>query len=221
MLSPSLSIALGVAFVLVGGINVWLVLEGWSRVKAARVSARMLTLHRIGGYLFIGLFCVMTYYMLARLGTGRDDSASVTLHMALAMLLFPLLFIKVLIARYYTNQQNLLMPIGLTIFVLSFVLIASTAGPYLARPSKIEHVSINPGVQAQPVAIDMNEASDLMQKRCSKCHNLDRVVGAQGRTRMDADRGTNDGHAGSRHLGYRRAYDRFISGLSKPRPGFR
>jgi ferredoxin-NADP reductase len=182
MLSPSLSIALGFAFVLLGAINVWLVLEAWSRVKAARVSARMLALHRIGGYLFIGLFCVMTYYMLARLGGGGDNSASVTLHMALAMILSPLLFIKVLIARYYTNQQNLLMPIGLTIFVLSFVLIASTAGPYLARPSRIEHVLVNPEVRAQPVPIDINEASDLMQKRCSKCHNLDRVVG----TRKDA-----------------------------------
>ena len=121
----------------------------------------------------------MTYYMLARLGNVGDNSASVTLHMALAMILSPLLLIKVLIARYYNNQQNLLMPIGLTIFVLSFVLIASTAGPYLARPSKIERVAINPEVQAQPVAIDMNLASDLTQKRCSKCHNLDRVVGAR------------------------------------------
>jgi ferredoxin-NADP reductase/mono/diheme cytochrome c family protein len=179
MLSASLSMALGVAFVLLGGINVWLVLEAWSRVQAAKVSARMLMLHRIGGYLFIGLFCVMTYYMLARLGNGGDNSGSVMLHMALAMILSPLLLIKVLVARYYNNQQNLLMPIGLTIFVLSFVLIASTAAPYLARPSKIERVAINPEVQAQPVAIDMNLASDLMQKRCSKCHNLDRVVGAR------------------------------------------
>src|SRR6202007_1485876 len=116
--------------------------------------------------LFIALFCVMSYYMLARLGSAGDNSATVTLHMALAIILSPLLFIKVLIARYYTNQQNLLMPIGLTIFVLSFVLIASTAEPYLARPSRIERVSITPEVRAQPVPIDMNEASDLMQKRC-------------------------------------------------------
>ena len=179
MLTPSLSIALGFGFVLLGGINVWLALEAWSRVKTAKVSARMLMLHRIGGYLFVGLFCVMTYYMLARLDNGGDNSASVTLHVALAMILSPLLFIKVLIARYYKSQHSLLMPIGLTIFVLSFVLIASTAGPYLARPSKIERVSINPAVQAQPVVIDINQASQLMQKRCSKCHNLDRVVGAR------------------------------------------
>ena len=130
MITPSASIALGFAFVLLGGINVWLVLEAWSRVKTANVSSRMLALHRIGGYLFIALFCVMTYYMLARLGSGGDNSATVTLHMALAMILSPLLFIKVLVARYYKNQHNLLMPLGLTIFVLSFVLIASTAGPY-------------------------------------------------------------------------------------------
>ena len=46
MITPSTSIALGFAFVLLGGINVWLVLEAWSRVKTANVSSRMLALHR-------------------------------------------------------------------------------------------------------------------------------------------------------------------------------
>src|SRR5215472_17602552 len=137
MLTPSASIALGFAFVLLGGINVWLVLEAWSRVRAAKASSRMLALHRIGGYLFIGLFCVMTYFMVVRLRSGGADmSATIAIHVALAMILSPLLFIKVLIARYYKNQHALLMPIGLTIFVLAFVLLASTAGPYLARTSR-------------------------------------------------------------------------------------
>ena len=178
VLTSSISLAIGLAFVLLGGLNVWLVLEAWSAAKAARASSRMIALHRIGGYLCIGLFCVMTYFMVARLrGGSADNSATVTIHLALAMILSPMLFIKVLIARYYKNQHNLLMPIGLTIFVVSFVLIASTAGPYLARASRVEQVSLDPG-HAQPVTIDLNQASDLMQKRCSKCHNLDRVVGA-------------------------------------------
>src|SRR5215472_15352872 len=163
MLTPTASVLLGFAFVLLGGINVWLVLEAWSRVKAAKASARVLALHRIGGYLFIALFCIMAYYLAARLRAGADNSATVTIHLALAMILSPLLFMKVLIARYYRNQHNLLMPIGLTIFVMSFVLIASTAGPYLVRPSRVEQVSVDPG-HAQPVTIDLNQASDLMQR---------------------------------------------------------
>src|SRR5579864_1427510 len=179
MLTTSASIALGLAFVLLGGINVWLVLEAWSRVKAAEASARMLALHRIGGYLFIALFCVMTYFMVARLRSGGvDTSATVTIHLALAMILSPLLFIKVLIARYYKNQHGLLMPIGLTIFVLAFVLVVSTAGPYLVRVTKMEQVSIDPA-HTPPVTIDVNRATDLMQRRCSRCHTLDRVVGAR------------------------------------------
>jgi ferredoxin-NADP reductase len=177
MLTPTVSVALGAVFVLLGGINVWLVLEAWSRVKAAKASARMLTLHRIGGYLFLALFCVMTYYMAARLRGGADNSATVTLHLALAMILSPLLFIKILIARYYKNQHNLLLPLGLAIFVLAFVLIASTAGPYLSRAPRVEQVSI--ATRAQPVSIDLNLAGDLMQKRCAKCHNLDRVMSAR------------------------------------------
>jgi hypothetical protein len=39
-------------------------------------------------------------------------------------------------------------------------------------------VSIAPAHVA-PLTIDVNEASGLMQKRCAKCHNLDRVVGAR------------------------------------------
>lgn len=179
MLTASVSLVLGFAFVLMGGVNIWLVLEAWSRVKAAKVSSRMLALHRIGGYLFICLFCVMTYFMVGRLrNDGADVPATLTLHFALAMILSPLLFIKVLIARYYKNQHGFLMPVGLTIFVLAFVLVASAAGPYLARARKFEQVSIDP-VHVAPLSIDVNEASGLMQKRCSKCHNLDRVVGAR------------------------------------------
>lgn len=179
MLTTAASLAMGFAFVLIGGINVWLVFESSGRVKAAKLSSRMLALHRIGGYLFIALFCVMSWYMVARLRAGgADTSATVTLHLALAMLLSPLLFIKVLVARYYKNHHGLLLPIGLTIFILAFVLVASTAGPTLARESRIERVSIDPG-RLPAVPVDLNRAGELMERRCSKCHNLDRVVGAR------------------------------------------
>jgi len=67
----------------------------------------------------------MTYFMMARLGDATaDTSHGTTIHLTLAMLLAPLLFVKVLVARYYKTYYSLLMPIGLVTFVLSFVLVA-------------------------------------------------------------------------------------------------
>jgi ferredoxin-NADP reductase len=179
MLSTSASLALGAAFVLLGGLNVWLVLEALSRVKAAGVRSRLLALHRIGGYLFIGLYCVMSFFMFARLRSGGGDSSPLaTLHFLLAVMLSPLLLIKVVIVRRYKNHYGLLMPLGLTIFVVAFALIATTAGPYLARASRVEQVMLD-SASGLPTAIDLELAGDLTQKRCAKCHNLDRVVGAR------------------------------------------
>ena len=68
MLTSSTSVWLGITFVLVGAINVWLILQASARVRDAKASPRLIAAHRIGGYLFIALFCVMGYFMVARLG---------------------------------------------------------------------------------------------------------------------------------------------------------
>ncbi len=163
MLSSSTSVWLGIIFVLVGATNVWLILQASASVRDAKASARLIAAHRIGGYLFIALFSVMGYFMLSRLGDVGAASSGTVIHLTLAMILSPLLFVKVLIARYYKSYSSLLMPIGLVIFVLSFVLIGITAGP-----SMVHHA-----------AIDLDLAAATMEKRCSKCHNLDRIAGAR------------------------------------------
>jgi len=68
MLNTSASSWLGVTFVLIGAINVWLILQASAQVRDAQASARLIAAHRLGGYLFIALFCVMGYFMVARLG---------------------------------------------------------------------------------------------------------------------------------------------------------
>jgi ferredoxin-NADP reductase len=178
MLNNSASLWLGVAFVLIGAINVWLILQASAQVRDAQASTRLIAAHRIGGYLFIALFCVMGYFMLARLGDASGGAPPGTmLHITLAMVLSPLLFVKVLVARYYKSYHSFLTPIGLTIFVLSFVLIGITAGPYLAHHAKMQTVSL-PAIDLPAADIDINMATSTMEKRCSKCHNLDRIVGA-------------------------------------------
>jgi ferredoxin-NADP reductase len=177
MLNNSASIWLGIAFVLVGALNVWLILQASARVRETKAGTRLIAAHRVGGYLFIALFCVMGYFMVARLGDVGGASSATMIHMTLAMVLSPLLFVKVLIARYYKSYYSFLMPIGLAIFVLSFVLIGITAGPSLAHHASMQTVSLE--TADRPAAIDVNVAAATMEKRCSKCHNLDRIVGSR------------------------------------------
>jgi ferredoxin-NADP reductase/mono/diheme cytochrome c family protein len=179
MINSATSVCLGVTFVLVGALNVWLVLQASARAKDAKASTRLIAAHRIGGYLFIALFCVMGYFMVARLGeAGGGASSGTMIHLTLAMVLSPLLFVKVLVARYYKNYYSFLLPIGLVIFVLSFVLIGITAGPYFAHQTRMQTVTLA-AIDLPPAAIDINLAAATMEKRCSKCHNLDRIVGAR------------------------------------------
>jgi len=179
MLSTSLSLWLGLTFLLVGAINVWLILQSSARVKNAQASSRLVAAHRVGGYIFIALFAAMAYFMVSRLGDiGNNTSPTTMIHLTLAMVLSPLLFVKVLVARYYKSYYGFLMPIGLVIFVLAFVLIGITAGPYVAHQGRIQTVSLD-DINLPPASIDVNLAAETMQKRCSKCHNLDRIVGAR------------------------------------------
>jgi hypothetical protein len=81
MLNSSASLWLGVTFVLIGAINVWLILQASARVRDAKGSTRLIAAHRIGGYLFIALFCVMSYFMVARLDAAGGAPASTMIHM--------------------------------------------------------------------------------------------------------------------------------------------
>src|SRR5262245_32585739 len=143
MLQTGLSSVLGVLFVLVGAFNVWLIFHATSRLKDRGASARLIRVHRIGCYIFIMLFCVMIYYMVLRLRDIPDElSVRPMVHMLLAMLMVPLLFVKVLVARYYKTYYSILTPLGLIIFTLSFVLVTMTVGPYLLRKATIKDISL-------------------------------------------------------------------------------
>lgn len=168
MLNSSVSLWLGVTFVVIGAINVWLILHASAQGRETKASIRLIAAHRIGGYLFITLFCVMGYFMIARLGdVSGGASQSTTIHLALAMILSPLLFVKVLIARYYKAYYSFLTPIGLVIFVLSFVLIGITSGPSLAHHVRLQTVSLE-AIDLPPASIDIDMAAATMEKRCSK-----------------------------------------------------
>ena len=72
MLTTTTSLMLGCSFILTAALCVWLILEGTSGATKRDRSERLIAAHRIAGYTFIALFCLMLYYMFGRLGSGRD-----------------------------------------------------------------------------------------------------------------------------------------------------
>src|SRR6266566_2549106 len=73
----------------------------------------------------------MVWFMSKRLiGSPEEISGDAALHIDLAVLLVPLLFLKVIIARKYKSYHSILMPLGLSIFVISVVLVLIRVLPY-------------------------------------------------------------------------------------------
>jgi len=132
MLHASLSAPLGSLFVLLAAANVWVMLHASSRSKDHAAHSRLMRAHRLGGYAFILLFCVFGYFMALRIkGVSDELPPRLTFHLILALLLIPILLVKVLIARYYRHYSSALLFLGVTIFALSFALVAMNLVPYL------------------------------------------------------------------------------------------
>ncbi|MCU1233033.1 MAG: oxidoreductase, FAD-binding [Candidatus Solibacter sp.] len=179
MLPTRLSALIGVLFVLLAVGAVWLMFDGSRNAPQSDRARRMIRAHRVAGYLFIALFCIMTWFMILKIKDRPDELPLPSMfHALIAVVMAPLLFIKVLVARYYRNHTTILVPLGLTIFVLAFVLVVTTAGPYFLRTVTVKNISLQ-AIDMGVAKIDLQASEALMQRRCSRCHNLDRVVGAK------------------------------------------
>ncbi len=132
IMKAGLSVSLGLFFVALATFNVITMLQSSRPAQAPRIRARAIALHRAGGYLFIGLFAVMVWFMSRRLiGTPEALTGDAAMHMDLAILLAPLLFLKVTIARKYKSHHSILLPLGLSIYAISAVLVFIRVLPYM------------------------------------------------------------------------------------------
>src|SRR5438105_9176176 len=130
-MKAGLSVSLGLVFVGLATLNVITILQSSRPAQLGRTRARAIAVHRIGGYLFIGLFAVMVWFMSKRLmGSPEALSGDAALHIDFAILLAPLLFVKVMIARKYKNHHSMLLPLGLSVFVISIALVFIRVLPY-------------------------------------------------------------------------------------------
>ena len=121
------AILAGVAFVTLAAINVVMMLEASQPSRDGTTKTRLIALHKVGGYLFVALLSIMAYSMSRRLvGVGLTGHlpTHLVVHIVLVLVLVPLLFLKILIARRYKHSHSSLKALGITIFIISSVLVS-------------------------------------------------------------------------------------------------
>jgi ferredoxin-NADP reductase len=126
-MSHSSDVFSGIAFVTLAAASVVVMLEASRPSHNVTTRSRLIALHRVAGYLFVIVFCIMAYSMSQRLagsGITGDLPTYLVLHIVLVFALVPLLLLKILIARRYTQSHSSLKALGVAIFVISFLLVA-------------------------------------------------------------------------------------------------
>src|SRR5258708_20027168 len=90
MLPTTVSAGLGLLFILIGAAAVWLIFDASTGSRNQTARDRMLRAHRIAGYLFIALFCFMSWFMLLKFKeTPHELPLRPILHFPIATILLP------------------------------------------------------------------------------------------------------------------------------------
>ena len=172
-MSPFSLSLLGGVFVLCAFGAAMSMLEAWGNEKT-RFSNRALTnFHRSCGYAFITIYLFMLYFMLKKIVIAQEPITPLaTVHVAFAVLIAPVLFVKIMIIRRFRGLKNKLPYFGLMTFALGITLNLITAGFYFLRASTISYVSLTDYDRS---TLDADVGRGLLEKKCIKCHTLERV----------------------------------------------
>lgn len=173
-MSPQWTSTLGLLFVVIAAVQVWLMLEVVGREKP-KFNERVLSIiHRVNGYLFLVLYVFFLYVMIKKVAaTNAPLDAKALVHMTLAAAILPLLVVKILIVRFFPKLFDVVVPIiGIGIFVLSFCFVFITGGYYFIKSATAKYVST---FDPKSSHLDIDIGRQLAIQKCNKCHDLTRV----------------------------------------------
>ncbi len=172
-MSPQLTSALGYLFVIIAAIQVWLMLEVTGRQKPKFNPEKLSLLHRINGYLFVAIYLVMLVIMTRKvIQSNAPLDAKSIIHWVLAISLLPLLFVKILIVRFYPKAFSQALPIGVSILVIAMALVTITGGYYFIKSLTGKYIS---RIDPSAAYLDIDVGRELVIQKCNKCHDLTRV----------------------------------------------
>ena len=164
---------LGFTFILVAIAGILAMLELWGNPQTRFNKNTLRIVHRTCGYIFITIYVAMLYFMAKRIAMQVEPlTALQTVHVTLAVMIFPLLAIKILIIRRLPGLEEKLPYFGVAIFVLALTLNVITAGFYFLRSLNPRYVSLQ-FFDRSKLSTDLGRG--LLDAKCQKCHTLERV----------------------------------------------
>jgi tellurite resistance protein TehA-like permease len=145
-------------FVLLAGFNVWSMLATPSFF--ARNPQLLIRVHRIAGYIFAAIFVVLSYFMLLRIKGYPDElPPRILVHMCLALMVAPLLIAKIVVARKQKAARGLLSALGVSLFVVSFLLVALNVFRHFL--SKAATAKVATSISAVFIAVSVGGVASL------------------------------------------------------------
>ncbi|MCZ6786330.1 MAG: hypothetical protein O7E54_04105 [Planctomycetota bacterium] len=175
MISPTLSASLGLLWLAIGGTAVVLMLRVYGQRVPTKGRLALVKAHRRLGRAFTSIYVVFLWVMFQKILSYSTFTPLQAVHMAVGISLLPILGTKILIVRRYPVLHGMLPALGLTVFSLSVVIVFLGAMPFFV--AKITAPDTEGLEQEELVAA----GGTLLEQRCQKCHDLDRIYDLKGR----------------------------------------
>jgi hypothetical protein len=94
-------------------------------------------------------------------------------HLTFAALFIPFILLKIVIVEKYPELRNRLFAVGTVLFATVFVIVLTSGVVYTGRVGQATTQRA-----ATEVRTDLAGGKDLFVTKCSKCHRLERPLGA-------------------------------------------
>ena len=197
-MSSTLSIVLGLTFVLLGVTAVMLQawLWGFPMENGHSTAPRMWTrIHRVVGLSFVAIYITMMFFMVPRLWEYQVElPARTVFHAVAAIVIGVLLLTKLAIIRLFPHFMGALPALGLGLLI-NTVILGSLSLPYALQAHNISGDALSPqnlervrGVLAGlPLPEDVDAAAlatperladgrDVLTRKCTVCHDMRTIL---------------------------------------------
>ncbi len=147
-MSAMVNTVLGIAFLVIGLVATLLMYHLWGyhydKEKLQTSAPRSLVnLHRLLGYLYVGIYVVLMWQMVPRMWTYQIElPARTVVHLTLGMTIGAILVLKLAIVQFFRHMEGILIPFLGTMLMICTVLVIFLSVPFSLRENYLRNQAL-------------------------------------------------------------------------------